>query len=147
MLVRDIMEKKVITIHDDATLSYAAEIFNTSKSSDLIVIDDERNFKGILSESDLLRTLSPNCSDIENCGGSLIDAEKLFIESAQHLSHQPIKPLVINNPLTLHPDDSLMKATAIMLDEQIGSLAVVEFDKFIGTVSRSDIIWILVHVA
>ena len=54
-----------------------------------------------------------------------------------------IKRLIIADPITVHPDDPLLKAAAVMTSRMIRRLPVVHEGRFIGTVSRADICWAL----
>jgi len=144
MLIRDVLDRKVACVGEHVSMRFAAELLSLSKASDLVVVDEEHNFVGILSEGDVLRALMPDTEEVIRAKGSLMDVAALFVESARSLAEQPIKPLIITNPITLHPDDDLIKAASVMVSKDIRRLPVVEFGKFVGTVSRADICWILV---
>jgi CBS domain-containing protein len=94
---------------------------------------------GVLSEGDILRAALPNFDEILAEGGTLFDAYRLFLRKGQELSQRPIMPLVIRNPLVLHPDDHVAKAATVLIDLQIRRLPVVENGQLVGTVSRANI--------
>jgi CBS domain-containing protein len=104
-----------------------------------MVIDGEGAFMGVLSEGDILRATLPDFDEILAEGGTLFTAYQLFLRKGQELSDRPIMPLVIRQPLTLHPDDHVAKAATALISRQIRRLPVVENGRLLGTVSRANI--------
>ncbi|MFZ0547097.1 MAG: CBS domain-containing protein [Candidatus Promineifilaceae bacterium] len=139
MRVRGIMSNQVARIHCDSNLHQAAEIVALSGVGDLMVIDGDGAFVGVLSEGDILRAALPDFDEILAEGGTLFDAYQLFLRKGQELSNRPIMPLVIRQPLTLHPDDHVAKAATALIGRQIRRLPVVENGRLLGTVSRANI--------
>ena len=137
--VRGIMNIHVVRIRHHASLHHAAEIVALSGVGDLMVVDDEGNFIGVLSEGDILRNALPDFDEIVEEGGTSYDAFQLFMRKGRELSDRPITPLVIRNPLTLHPTDHVAKAAKVLIDRQIRRLPVVEDGRLVGTVSRANI--------
>jgi CBS domain-containing protein len=139
MRIRDIMTIYPVRIHIDATLHHAAELISLSDTSDLMVIDEEKNFLGVLSEGDIIRAMLPNFDEILAAGGSLNDAFTYFLHKGSELARRPIAPLVITNAIILKPDDEAAIAATTMIEKQIRRLPVVENGRLVGTLSRSDI--------
>lgn len=139
MQVKGIMNNQAARIREDANLRDAAEIVALSGIGDLMVINQHGDFIGVLSEGDILRAALPNTEEILEEGGTLLDAYHLFLRKGQALSERPIMPIVIRNPLVLHPDDHVAKAATILINLQIRRLPVVENGRLLGTVSRANI--------
>lgn len=137
--VRDFMTVRTTRIRHNSSIQHAAEIVALSHVSDLMVLDDDDNFRGVLSEGDILRTALPDIEEILDEGGSLETAFGIFLIKGREMSELPIAPLVIEDPIVLAPDDHLAKAATVLLNKQIRLLPVVEDGKLIGTVSRADI--------
>lgn len=55
--VKDIMTKEVLTVRPDDTIKTAAELMYDNRIGALPVVDDENNLVGIITESDVFRTL------------------------------------------------------------------------------------------
>ena len=104
-----------------------------------MVIDDDDNFRGVLSEGDILRTALPDIDEILEEGGSLDDAFDIFLSKGRELSDLPITPLIIEEPIIVAPDDHVAKVATVLLNRQIRLLPVVEAGKLIGTISRADV--------
>src|SRR5688500_13605539 len=139
MKIGDIMNVNAIRIRQGATMRQAAEMVSTNQVSDLMVVDAENNFRGVLSEGDLIRAVLPQYEEIVRSGGSLSGAFELFRDKGKAIAEQPIEPLVIKSPITVSPQDPVLRAASTMISKQIRRLPVVEKGKLVGTVSRADI--------
>jgi CBS domain-containing protein len=139
MLIKDIMTVYPIHIHPDANLRRATEIISIAEVSDIMVVDDDGIFVGVLSEGDILRTLLPNYDEIIAAGGTLHDAFEFFIHKGGELANYPIAPLVIREPITVSPTDEAAQIATILVEKQIRRLPVVDHNRLVGTVSRADI--------
>ena len=63
MQIRDIMTIYPVYIRIGADMRRAAEMISISEVSDLMVIDHDNTFIGVLSEGDLIRTILPGFDD------------------------------------------------------------------------------------
>jgi CBS domain-containing protein len=139
MYVKGVMNTHVARIRADSNLHVAAEIVALSGVSDLMVVDSSGGFVGVLSEGDILRAALPDIDEILEEGGTLDDAYQVFLRRGAELSHRPIAPLIIREPITLLPEDHVAKASAILVSRQIRLLPVVKDGRLLGTVSRANI--------
>lgn len=137
--VKDFMTVRTTRIRHNSSIQHAAEIVALSHASYLMVVDDDGNFRGVLSEGDILRTALPDIDEILEEGGSLDDAFDIFLSKGRELSDLPITPLVIEEPIIIAPDDHVAKAATVLLNRQIQLLPVVRAGKLIGTISRADV--------
>ena len=139
MQVKDIMTPNPVQIRNTATLDKAAELVAMSRVTDLMVVDDENKFVGVLSEGDILRAALPDMSQILEEGGSVETAFDLFLVKGRNLANLPITPLIIKEPIVVTEDDHIAKATVVLIDKQIRILPVVNEGRLSGTVSRADV--------
>ena len=141
LLIGDIVNRNSCTIRLGATMKQAAKLVSESQASDLVVVDSENTFIGTLSEGDLIRAVVPNMDELLNTHeGSLAKAYEVFLGfSDPARGSEPIDRHIIRQPITLHPQDELLKAAIVMVTRQIRRLPVVDQGKFLGTVSRADI--------
>ena len=147
MQVRDIMTMYPVYIRIGENMRRAAEIISISEVSDLMVIDYDNKFIGVLSEGDLIRAILPSFDEVLRAGGTLNDAFKFFVQKGHDLVNRPIDPLVIHNAITLKTTDDIAQAAIIMVEKQIRRLPVVDDGKLMGTVSRSDICRAVIYYA
>lgn len=139
MRVRGIMTVRAVRIRIDESLHRAAEIIALSGVGDLMVIDADNNFVGVLSVGDVLRAAMPDVEEIMGEGGTLEQAFRLFLRKGSELMYKPIQPIVITTPLVVDPDDHVAKVAALMLEKNIHRLPVVKEGRLLGTVGRTDI--------
>lgn len=144
MFVRDVMTNRVARIRAGSDLYQAAEIVALSGASDLMVVTEEGALAGVLSAGDVLRACLPKIEDILKEGGSLDQAFALFLKMGRELSRQPITPLLISEPIVLHPDDHVAKVAVTMVQANIHSLPVVRAGELLGVVTRAAILEMVV---
>lgn len=139
MSVKGIMTVRAVRIRIDDSLHRAAEVIALSGIGDLMVIDEDNNFVGVLSVGDVLRAAMPDIGEITGEGGTMEQAFRLFLRKGSELMYKPISPLVIRNPLVVDPDDHVAKAATLMIEKNIHRLPVVRDGRLVGTVGRTDI--------
>ncbi len=139
MKVRDIMSINAIKIMKGSTLAEAAELAAMSNASGLVVVDSENNFIGVLSECDLMDIVMPKMNEIIHSGGELKSSFDLFEEKGKELAKESIDGYLIENPITIEPDDEVLGVAATMAMQKMRRLPVVADGKLVGTVSRGDV--------
>ena len=133
------MTVRATRIHEDSDIHHAAEVVALSGVSDLMVVDNDDKFVGVLSEGDILRTALPDIEEILDEGGTLDDAFRIFMEKGTQLADLPIAPLIIREPIVLDPENHIAQAATILVQKQIRLLPVVKEGILVGTVSRADV--------
>lgn len=126
------MSTRVVTIDMDDRLLVAQEIFENAPFHHLLVIEDDE-LQGVLSERDYLRALSPH---IGNINETERDSETL-----QRRAHQ----VMSRNPITIAPHKSLKEACRLMLEYDIGSLPVLKRNKIVGIITWKDLLRAFSH--
>lgn len=139
MKVRDAMNQHVPSIAMGTSVKDAAVQLARTGVADFAVVDGEGNFKGVLSEGDLLRAVLPKFSDLME-RDSLSAGHDLFEEASQEVSRKSIDDFLIKAPITLSPDDDVTKAAGIMAARMIRRLPVVSGGQLVGTIARADIV-------
>jgi len=133
------MRTPAVRIDQDADIHHAAEVVAWSGVSDLMVVDSDDKFIGVLSEGDILRTALPDIDEIVDEGGTLDDAFQIFLKKGEKLAGLPITPLIIREPIVLDPANHVAQAATILVQKQIRLLPVVKDGILVGTVSRADV--------
>ena len=139
MKIRDIMSINAVRILSGSTLAQAAELAAMSNASGLFVVDEENTFMGVLSEGDMMAEVLPEMSEVMQRGGNIRDSYDIFAEKGARLAAEAIETHLITGPLTLDPDDEILKAASTMAMKKMRRLPVVKSGKLVGTVSRGDI--------
>lgn len=134
MTVERRMSLNPVTIGPDANVVEASELMKREKVHRLPVLDRNKKLVGVISEKDILYA-SPS------------PASSLSIhEMAYLLSQLTVKKLMRKDPVTISKDVPVEEAARIMVDQDLSCLPVVEDDKLVGIVSKSDLFKILIEL-
>src|SRR5437588_12909665 len=114
MIARDIMTRKVCTIHPDASAQEAAQLLDQMRISGLPVIDEDGKIIGIITEADII---------------SKVNREGLCV--ADIMSHEL---LVVNE------ETPVSEIAMLLTERKIKRVPVVQDGKLVGIVSRADIV-------
>ena len=145
MLVAQVMNSDARRVLEGTSLREAVEHLVASQVSDLAVVDSRDHLVGILSEGDVLCVLIPDLNEVVSAGGSLNDVCRFFLENGPQLAEQKIDPLIIRNPISVAPDDPLLKVATVMVDRMLRRVPVVDGGLFVGSISRADLAWALIR--
>ncbi len=126
MKISDIMSSRVVTIEMDDRLTLVKEIFDNAPFHHLVVVD-EGELMGILSERDFLRAISPNLGLNETTRDR---------ETLQKRVHQ----VMSRNPVTVASHLNINDATTLLLEHEVGCLPVLENNQLIGIVTWKDLL-------
>ena len=138
MRVKDVMTSPVMTVGLDASLKEVAELLSHYRISGLPVTNEAGRVVGVVSEADFLykeRAAKPK--ERKGLLGLLLEGgtdarEKLNAATAGEAMTAPA--------ITIEPSLTVAEAAAIMLDERINRLPVVEGDTLVGIVTRADLV-------
>jgi len=111
--ISDLMSFPVISVSDDTPMKKVAEILKEKGCTGLPVVNDDEPV-GMISRRDFRRI-----------------KKKAQLQS-------PVKAFMTNKILTIEPGKSPMQAARLMVKHDIGRLPVVENNRIIGIITRSD---------
>ena len=129
MLLNKIMKTRLTTVEMDDKLRVVKDIFDSMGFHHLLVVGDDKILRGVVSDRDLLRALSPY---VGTAAETTRDIASLNKRVHQIMSRQPI---------TLKADGTVDDAIALLLDHRISCVPIVD-DQFrpVGIVSWRDIL-------
>ena len=133
MLVRELMQKDVVTLGASDTLDLADDIMRLGRIRHLPVTEGD-DVVGVLSQRDLYRAA---ISSMLQLGRT---AEQQF------LAKVPVRAAMTPAPFTIAPDASVRTAVRLMTERRIGCLPVVEGGRLVGLIAESDCLRYLEHV-
>ena len=125
MNVRDVMTTRIVTVDMDDRLTVAKEILDSVSFRHLLVTENNK-LQGVISELDLLRSLSPF---LGTAAERTRDAVTI---------HQRVHQIMSRSPITVKPDASIRDALDIMLNNNIGCLPVLESEQVQGIFTLHD---------
>jgi len=118
--VSDFMDKSFETIHPDTSMHKAMKLLVKKKLTGVLVVDDDKNLVGVLSEKDCLKILLHHGFD-----GFPDDVAGTYMHEA---------------PMTIESRLDIIRASQIFLDNTFRRLAVVDDGKLVGQITRRDIV-------
>lgn len=133
MFVSDVMTAPAVTVTADASIKEAARLLRDRDVAAAPVVDDAGALVGIVSEIDLLRgTLAPDPV-----------AHLLPVPADDGASPRTVADVMTRDVQVLLPHSDLYDAARDMRASGIRSLPVVDGDRVVGVVSRSDLLRVL----
>jgi acetoin utilization protein AcuB len=126
--VRDIMSTRVVTVELDDRLEDVKRIFDSMRFRHLLVIEEGQLY-GVVSDRDLLRALSPYI-------GSTVETPR-DVATLNKRVHQ----VMSRKPITLREDATLGDAVDLFLNHHISCIPIVDAGfRPVGVVSWRDVI-------
>ncbi|MDT4761373.1 CBS domain-containing protein [Sphaerochaeta sp. PS] len=134
MIIERRMTRNPVTATPDMSIAEASALMKQEKVHRLPVLDRDKKLVGLITEKDILYA-SPS------------PASSLSIhEMAYLLSKLTVKKLMSKNVVTITKDTTVEEAARMMVDQDLSCLPVLEGDKLIGIVSKSDMFKILLEL-
>ena len=111
-------DKNVITIKSNKTVVEAAKLMEENKIGALLVTDDKKKLKGIITERDILKECSLNYKNLES---------------------RMVSDAMINYIYTGTPEDEVASVFDVMTKNNIRHLPIIKNDEIVGILSMRDI--------
>ncbi|TKJ32510.1 MAG: CBS domain-containing protein [Planctomycetes bacterium B3_Pla] len=128
MKLSSIMTKELVTVDMDTTLCTMCEIFDEKRFHHLLVIEDDE-LRGVISDRDLLKALSPFLGKACEQNRDLATLRKR--------AHQ----VMSRKPVTITGQASSEDAAQLMLRENISCLPVMSSDgQVVGIITWKDLL-------
>jgi CBS domain-containing protein len=139
----DIMTTEVVTVNPDTPVYQIARLMSAYDISGVPVVDDRNRVLGVVTELDMIvrntRFKVPNFIMILD---SIIYLEtpKHFEERLQHMLGVTAREIMSAPAVTIAPDATIEALAELMVGRRMNPLPVVQDERLIGIISRSDII-------
>lgn len=117
MIVRDVMNKKVVVAKSDISIKKASEVMGKYHIGSLVVQDDDE-IRGILTERDVL----------------------MSVANGKDPNATTISEIMTKNVVIIDPDKTLSEVVDLMIKHKIKKVPVVEEGKLVGIITASDIV-------
>lgn len=117
MLVREIMNKNVVSVEPDDPIIQAARLMARHNIGALPVCSGDRTLRGMITDRDI----------VLRCVASEDDAK-----------NTPVRDIMSRNVITASPEDSIHRARQLMSVRQVRRLPVLENSKLVGMLSLGD---------
>jgi CBS domain-containing protein/gamma-glutamylcysteine synthetase len=128
LMVEEFMTTDLFTVRKDDIIEFVANLLDWRKIRYLPVEDDQKHIIGLITMRQVLREYSKN-HDLENDTGS-----------------KTVNDIMIRNPITIHPEASIMEAIRILREQKIGCLPVVKNGRLIGIITEGNFMNITIRL-
>ena len=131
MTVKRMMKKNPITTTAETSIVDVADILKENHIHRLPVLDKKGKLIGVITEKDILHASPSPVSSLS------------VYEMPYMLSRLKVSNLMTKDVRTIDPDTTVEEAAKIMVDDDLSCLPVIEGDKLVGIVSKSDMFKVL----
>lgn len=120
LLVEEFMTTDLFTARKDDLVEFVANLMDWRKIRYVPIEDDQKHLVGLISMRMMLREYTKAVND---------DSENLKTS---------VNEFMIQNPVTIHPEASIMEAMNIMEEQKIGCLPVVKNSRLVGIITENN---------
>lgn len=132
MKVNHIMSKNVVTVGMDDTLGKVKNIFSSNMFHHLLVVEDKQLY-GIVSDRDLLKSLSPR-----------IDTAAETIKDLAYLNKK-VHQIMTRSPIVLNENAKVTEAIALFNQYKISCIPITDDDSIpVGILTWRDVMRVLI---
>ena len=131
MTVKRMMKKNPITTTAETSIVDVADILKENHIHRLPVLDKKGKLIGVITEKDILHASPSPVSSLS------------VYEMPYMLSRLKVSNLMTKDVRTIDPNTTVEEAAKIMVDDDLSCLPVIEGDKLVGIVSKSDMFKVL----
>lgn len=144
MIVSELMSNNVVYVQPDTSLADAARTMLAQHVSGLPVVNKKGQLVGILTEGDLLRRM-----ELGTDGGQ-VSWLKTFLmpeslaKNYTHTHGRQVSEVMTSDPISVTPATQLTEVAEIMQRRRVKRLPVLDGQKLVGVVGRTDLLRALV---
>ena len=131
MLVKQLMQIQVVTIHPEETLRRAAERMLSYRVSGLPVVDRPEHMIGLIHFQDVLHAPFPEVARVRIPG---IESEPSW---ARRLSLIRVGEIMATEVVSVQHNDPLLTAVMLIIEHDVHPLPVLHDGRLVGILSRA----------
>jgi CBS domain-containing protein len=140
MLIQDIMTPTPITVKASSSIAEAAKLLLDNHVSGLPVVNDDGAIVGIVSEGDFLRRGELKTERQRSAFLEFFVSPGRLADEYVHAYGRLVEEVMTSPVKTISPRASASEAVETMERESINRLPVVDGEKLVGIVTRSDLL-------
>jgi acetoin utilization protein AcuB len=124
MIVEKIMNKNFIALTSEDTIKLALNTMKQRRIRHIPIVTDDQSLIGIISERDV-KDASPSIFQLE---------------LTEDFLNKPIKSIMTTNVITGHPLDFVEELAAVLIENKIGCLPILQENKLVGMLTETDLL-------
>ena len=143
--VRDIMDSDVPTVSPSDTVEHVIHLLRDHDLPGVAVVNEGGRCIGVVTESDLViadEERDLHLPHVISLFGGVVFLESLgkFEERIRKAFASDVADMMSEHPVTVDADADAHEAARIMADKKHNRLPVVEHGRYVGVVSRADVL-------
>ncbi len=127
LIVEEFMTTDLFTVQQDDLLEFTANLIDWRRIRYVPVEDDKKHLVGLVT----MRM-------VFNAYSKAVNHDEDVVES--------VEDIMITNPITIHPEASIMEAMEIMGSQKIGCLPVVKNNRLVGIITEQNYMTIVARL-
>ena len=143
MKVAELMSPSIVSVELKTPIRHALQLMLRFHLNNVLVVDDKHDLAGIVTYSDLIRSLLPSETELMEHQEYLCSPETME-DRFPDWARIPVEQIMTERVITVSPDLEVLKAGAIMSANHVKQLPVVRKRELIGIISYPDIGWGLI---
>ncbi len=143
--VRDIMDPDIPTVRPEDTVETVIHLLREHDLPGVAVVNEGGRCIGVVTESDLV--IGDEEGDLHLPRMISVLGEFVFIERFKHFEDRlrkataaQVEDMMSAEPVTVDADADVRDAVRLMVDKKHNRLPVVEHGRYLGMVSRADVL-------
>lgn len=140
---KDIMTRKVHSVTPDTDVEELSRLFVETRVSSVPVIEEDGRLFGIVTETDLVEQDKPlHIPTVVSIFDWVfyLESEKDFREEVQKITARKVRKICSRELVTCTPDTPVNEIAALMVENRVHLIPVIDNDRVVGVVARLDII-------
>ena len=140
---QEIMTREVITVQEDTPVSEVAQLLTEKRISGLPVLNQAKELVGIVCESDIIdQSKKLHLPTIINLMGYLVFLEsgKTFEKELKKMMGLVARDIMSSPVKTIAPETTVEAIAALMAEQRIHSIPVLEGNTLVGIIGKKDIV-------
>ncbi len=141
LTIKALMKETPWTVNENSSVKDAMQFMVEKKIGGVPIVDDAGHPKGFVSDGDIVRYLADATSTISTPYALLEMARtQSWDEKAAELLTLDVKTIATEKVVSLNINDSIESALDLLSNHKLKKLPVLEDNKIVGTLNRSDIL-------
>ncbi len=120
LLVEEFMTTDLFTARKEDLIEFTSNLMDWRKIRYIPIEDDQKHLVGLISMRMVLRKYSQ------------------MVNEGKDIVNLPVSDFMIQNPITIHPEASIIEVMNIMQEMQIGCLPVVKNSRLVGIITEGN---------
>lgn len=126
--VRDLMSDEVLSLRPEEDLSTLYDLMESRHIRHIPVVDEDGTLLGLVTHRDLIRSALTGGGDLP------LSTQRELLRSIR------VKEIMTRDVETVEPDDDILEAAEVMLENKFGCLPVIESDRIVGILTEADFV-------